>query len=352
MVAGFELSDVTGRSKAGHELVVEFFDNESSIRGLIGIHSTSLGPALGGIRARTYSSHDQALNDVLLLSEAMTLKASAAGLNLGGGGAVIELEGQGRPDAAQWERFGELVEGFSGRFVAFGDAGVGQDDIEMIGRETCHVVGTVGGLGDPPSWVARGVKAAMEGALLAVDGAVEWNTRTIVLVGVGKVGGVLAQMLSDAEAEVKVADIDIEAAKELSVMSGVEVVDIDWAHEIGCDILAPCALGGYINGRTAPAIGARMIIGAASNQLAENSLAEVLAANGVIYIPDFVANAGGLMCVDAERRLGELEDLEAKITELGGNVHRLVRLALSQSVTPLELVTGQARTRVAAGIVE
>jgi len=352
LVPGFDLTDLTSESESGHELVVGFRDRETRVSGIVAIHSTALGPALSGIRARTYSSGQQALSDALLLSEAMTLKASAAGLNVGGGEVVIELEGQSRPGVDQWERFGELFNSFDGKIVGFADAGVGQGDLETIARQTPHIVADTSGLGDPAMWVALGVKAAMEGALVAIDGAVDWNARSVVVIGVGKVGGNLARLLAAVEAQVKVADIDIEAAKELAVLPGIEVVDIDWAHEVNCDILAPCAMGGYIDERVVSAAGARMVVGAASNQLASENLALALADRGIVYVPDFIANAGGLMCVDAVRQQLEVDIMHERMVGLGRSVHLLVETSLNQSDTPLELAAGQARTRVVAGALE
>ena len=297
-------SDLFGEMRAGgHEQVAFCHDPSSGLRAIIAIWSTALGPSLGGCRFQPYPTEAAALADVLRLSRAMGLKNAAAGLDLGGGKAVIIGDPRADKTEARLRAFGRFVDSLGGRYLTAEDVGTTQADMDMIRRETPYVTGVSarrGGSGDPSPVTARGVAEAMRAAAEFAWGTGDLAGRHVAVQGVGKVGGALARILSVEGARITVADVDGAAADRLATELGSEVVPPEKVHAVECDVLAPCALGGVITDATVPELHCRVVCGAANNQLGSDAMAAELQRRDIVYVPDFVANAGGVINIDLQ----------------------------------------------------
>src|SRR5690606_18611892 len=281
----------------GHEEVVFGSDPVSGLKAIIAIHSTALGPALGGARFYPYASEEEALVDVLRLSKGMTYKAAAAGLDLGGGKAVII----GDPATDKSERllraFGQLVDSLGGRYITAEDVGTTTADMTLVRRETRWAVGlpvAEGGSGDPSPVTARGLFAAAKAPAQHLWGRPDLEGRKVVVQGVGKVGCAFVQLLVEARAEVIVTDAQPAAIERAVENYGVKPGDPDDAITTPCDIFSPWALGAVLSAHSIPRLGREAVVGAANNQLATEEAGDRLAAEGILHPPDFLVNAGGL----------------------------------------------------------
>lgn len=287
----------------GHESLYFASDRDTGLRAIIGVHSSTLGPALGGTRIRDYSSVDEALVDVLRLSRGMTYKAAAAGLPLGGGKAVILADPKHDKTDLLLEAYGRAVEALGGTYVTAEDVGSTVADMVVVSRQTAHVTGLpvqMGGSGDPSPATAHGVFAAMQATAKHRWGSPDLAGRRVAVQGVGKVGMALVELLTAAGCKVVVADVDIEAAETACTQHGTDVVPVDEILQTACDILAPCALGGVLNTSTIPRLSCEAIVGCANNQLLEPTDADRLTQAGITYTPDFIANAGGIINIVEE----------------------------------------------------
>ncbi len=286
----------------GHEQLVFCRDEATGLRALIAIHNSVLGPALGGLRFMVYERESDAVRDVLRLSRGMTFKAAAAGLNLGGGKAVIVGSPAKLKSEALLRRFGRFVEGLSGRYITAEDVGTTVRDMDYVRMETRHVVGLADGGGDPSPFTAYGVFVAMRAALKYLTGSESLTGKKVAVSGVGKVGAALVDLLVEAGAKVIVADVSVSAAQAVAGKhSSVELAEPAKIHAVEADVYAPCALGAVLNAETIPQLRCAIVVGAANNQLADEARDGVaLKERGVLYVPDFVANAGGLINVAVE----------------------------------------------------
>ena len=320
---------------------------------IVAIHSTTLGPALGGVRLWPYAATIDGARDALRLAAGMTYKAAAAGLDLGGGKGVI-CAAAGAPPRAGERRdmlldFADLVESLEGRYITAEDVGISADDLVVIRQRTEHVTGLPperGGSGDPSPFTALGVEAAMRACARERFGSANLSGRQVAVVGLGHVGEKLAHRLAPAGAELLVSDID-ESKRSIAAELDAQWLDAREAMLAECDLLAPCALGGAIDSGNASRLSCAIVCGSANNQLAEDGLDQVLAARDVLYAPDFIVNAGGLIHVYKEIR-GYSED-EARELVLGieANVARVLRAASERSITPLRAARELARERLA-----
>lgn len=284
----------------GHEQVVYGSDPDSGLKAIIAIHSTELGPALGGTRFYPYESEEEALIDVLRLSRGMTHKAAAAGLDLGGGKAVIIGDPRSDKSERLFRAYGRLVDSLGGRYITAEDVGTTTEDMAFARRETRWALGmpaAEGGAGDPSPITARGLYAAARAAAYHRWGDADLAGRRIVVQGVGKVGSAFVHLLVEARAEVLVTDQYPAAIDQAVKTYDVKPVDPDEALELPCDILSPCALGGVLNSETIPRLQCEVVVGSANNQLATDLDGERIAERGIDYAPDFVVNAGGLIHV-------------------------------------------------------
>jgi leucine dehydrogenase len=319
---------------------------------IVAIHSTALGPALGGVRLRHYPATTDGVRDALRLARGMTLKAAAAGLALGGGKGVIC--GPERPPTGRERRdllldFGDLVESLEGRYITAEDVGISPLDLVEIRERTAHVTGLPhdrGGSGDPSPFTALGVEAAMRASARARFGSPELVGRRIVIAGLGHVGAKLAARLVEHGAEVAVSDIDA-AKRKLASELGVEWIEPTEELVAECDILAPCALGGAINRANLPLLRCAVVCGCANNQLADERLATDLDERGILYAPDFVVNAGGLIHVYREIRGYSEEHARELALGIEGNLDGIFEAAAESSVTPLEAARELALERLA-----
>jgi leucine dehydrogenase len=289
----------------GYEQIVYCSDDHSGLRAIIAIHSTALGPALGGTRFYPYETEDLALIDVLRLAKGMTYKAAAAGLDLGGGKAVIIGDPRRIKSEELLRAYGRFIETLGGRYITAEDVGTALEDMDTVRRESRWVTGcsnTYGGSGDPSPVTAYGVLQGIKACALEVFGDAELKGRTVALQGVGKVGNALCGYLVDEGADVTIADIDVDNLGKAVAEYGVKTTALDTIHQMETDIFAPCALGGGINDDTISELRCKIIAGAANNQLEREEHGDKLRDLGILYAPDFVINAGGLINVEDELR--------------------------------------------------
>jgi leucine dehydrogenase len=336
----------------GHESVVFCSDPETGLKAIIGIHSTVLGPALGGLRFWHYEHDADALTDVLRLSRGMSLKNSAAGLNLGGGKAVIIGDAKKLKTPALLRRFGEFVEGQAGRYITAEDVSITTDDITIIREKTKYAAGIpieMGGGGDPSPFTALGVYLSMKASARQAYGTDSLAGRSIALQGAGHVGTYLAQHLVKEGAKLYVADYYQEKAEELAAKVGGIVVDRDAIYDIDADIYAPCALGATLNTDTISRLRVAIVCGAANNQLAnEQTHGHLLQDKGILYAPDFVINAGGVINVYQEVLGYDLKLATEKVESLYDTVTNLYVQADKEQITTHEAALRMAMDRIRA----
>jgi leucine dehydrogenase len=318
---------------AGHELVEYVHEAFSGLRAIIAIHSTVLGPAGGGIRFHPYPDDDAALTDVLRLSRAMTNKMAMGGVPLGGGKSVIIGDPTRDKSDAVLEAFGSAVEALGGRYICGEDVGMAPRDMDVVARRTVHARGTTAGSGDTAPLTARTVMGAMVAAVAHRFGSPELGGRRVAIQGVGAVGSTLARMLVAAGAEVVLADIDAERSARLAEDLGATAVGADRILAFPADVLAPCALGAVLSEATIPTIAASIVCGAANNQLATTADGDRLHATGVLYVPDYVANVGGVYSAVSDRR--GVDVAEAKADAVGPRVAALLERASAAGVAPV-----------------
>lgn len=335
----------------GFEQVVYCHEPSSGLRAIIAIHSTRLGPALGGTRWYPYDTDEAALEDALRLARGMTYKAAAAGLDLGGGKAVIIGNPRTDRSEALLRAYGRHVESLGGRYVTAEDVGTSTTDMDIVRRETDHVVGlstAAGGSGDPSPATARGVLHAMQATAEHLWGTANLTGRHVVVTGLGKVGGALVHLLAATGAHVTVGDRDADVMRGVAGSYGVETVSYQESHAVPCDIWSPCALGGVLDASTIPELRCRAIVGAANNQLADPSCAMALAETGTTYLPDFVVNAGGLIHVADEMRGYQHDRAYQSIAGIESTVRAVLSTAETEGITTLDAANRFAERRIDA----
>jgi len=314
----------------GFEEIVFFSDPKTGLKSIVAIHDTTLGPALGGTRIWNYRSEFEALKDVMRLAKAMTLKAAGAGLNLGGGKAVII----GNPEEIKNEyllrSYGRFIETLGGRFITGEDVGTTLEDIRAMAVETKYVTGV---MYDPSPFTAYGVYAGMKACLRHVYGDDSLEGIHVAVQGLGKVGLELAKLLIEDGARLMVTDIDGRRVRECIEIGGkcVEYVEPSRIYSVECDIFSPCALGGVINDSTVKKLNCRIIAGAANNQLESEKHGEMLSRMEILYAPDFIINAGGLITVANEYMHGEINPdiLKREIERVGERLEKIFRMSES-----------------------
>src|SRR5215212_677332 len=340
-----------GLADDDHEQVLITQDPRTGMRLIVAVHSTALGPALGGMRLKRYAGGlREALEDVLALSRTMTLKASAAGLELGGGKAVMLDDGRRELRQARLEAAAGVIESLAGAYVTAEDIGTTTADMDLIARHTGFVVGRSlerGGGGDPSPVTAETVFRALRRGIDHATGSDCIDGRRVGLVGLGKVGGALAARLAGAGARVIACDLDEQRAERLAGEHGLELVPSAQAiMGMELDVLCPCAAGGLIDEALAGSIECSVVAGAANNPLTSRAVAGALAKRGILYVPDFLANCGGLIHVAREwygdRGPGEQHCIERAMERLDD----AIAAAEASDLTPHELAERQALARV------
>jgi glutamate dehydrogenase/leucine dehydrogenase len=351
-MAGVERVTVEDLDHAGYERVARCRDADTGLHAIVAIHSTALGPALGGTRFHQYDDADEALTDVLRLARGMSYKAAIAGLELGGGKAVI----LGDPDTTRTDElilaYGRFVDLLGGAYVTAEDVGTTQADMDLIRSVTPHVTGVseaLGGSGDPSPATAVGVVHAMRAAAAHRFGSDDLAGLHVAISGVGKVGGALVGHLVAAGARVTIADLDPERSAEVAASPDVEVVPPARAHTVVCDVFSPCALGGTLNAETIPELRCAIVCGSANNQLLEPADGDRLAAAGVLYVPDYVANAGGIINIAEEVHGYDARRAAQRIAAIRTTTTEVLELAEASGTTPAEAADHLAEQRIAAG---
>ncbi len=292
-----------------HEQVVFCRDSASGLRTIIAIHDTRLGPALGGCRMWSYGSDDEALTDVLRLSRGMSYKSALAGLDLGGGKSVIIGNPRRDKSEALWRAFGRFLDSLGGRYIAAEDSGTSVADLQQVALETRHIAGIADkpagdGVrsGDPSPATALGVFLGLKAAVEHHLGCTDLAGLRVAVQGLGSVGYRLAAQLAKAGAALWVTDIDPERVRRAVEELGATAVAAEAIYDLDVDVFAPCALGAVINDTTLAQLRARVIAGAANNQLAEPRHGQALLERGILYAPDYVINAGGVIDIALERQ--------------------------------------------------
>ena len=283
-------------SQYNHKKLVICNDNDAGLRAIIAIHDTTLGPAGGGLRMWTYPSEEAAMLDALRLARGMTYKFAAAGVNLGGGKAVIIGDPKTDKSEALFRALGRFIEGLNGEFLTGADVGITPDDLEYVRMETQYVVTRpehAGGAGAISPTTAFGVIQAMKACLKEVFGDESLEEKTVALQGLGSVGSEMLRLLAQEKARVIVTDIDEEKVALAQNEAGVKAVAPEDIYAQQCDVFCPCALGAVINDYTVELLKCRIVCGSANNQLAEERHGDALQGRGILYAPDYVANAGG-----------------------------------------------------------
>jgi leucine dehydrogenase len=338
-----------------HEDLVVRRGRRSDCYMAVAIHSTALGPALGGVRLWHYGEVIEGVRDALRLARGMTYKAAVAGLDLGGGKGVI-CAPRVLPDAglrrAVLLDFGDLVESLEGRYITAEDVGMTPADLAMVAERTAHVTGLDaerGGSGDPSPFTAMGIEAAMRACARERFGSPELRGRRVAIAGLGHVGAKLARRLADAGAALVASDIDT-GKRAIADELAARWVDPERELLADCDILAPCALGGAIDREIVPLLRCQIICGSANNQLAEDSLADELAEVGILYAPDYVVNAGGLIHVYREIRGYSEEQAVELVLGIEATVDRVLETARREAITPLAAAGRLADERLAAAV--
>ncbi|MEX2529827.1 MAG: amino acid dehydrogenase [Gemmatimonadota bacterium] len=329
-------------SEYGHEQVSFWSEPELGYRGIIAIHDTTLGPALGGTRFWNYDNVDDAIVDVLRLARGMTYKAAIAGVNLGGGKSVIIGDNRTRDREMIFRAHGRAVEALGGRYITAEDVGTSVDDMEFVRMETDAVVGLHGGSGDPSPVTAYGTYHGIRACAERLYGDPSLGGRHVTVQGVGHVGYHLCALLAEEGARLTVADIDPLRTDRAKKEFGARIVEADEIYSVKADVFAPCALGAVLNDETLPVLEVDIVAGAANNQLALPRHGEALHEREILYAPDYVINAGGLINCYGELHDWGSDRSKRKAAEIYGTLIKIFELADRESVP-----AGQAADRLA-----
>ena len=334
----------------GHEQVVFCNDKDTGLKAIIGIHNTVLGPALGGTRMWNYANEWEALNDVLRLSRGMSFKSSISGLNLGGGKAVIIGDAKTQKTPELMRKFGEYVNSLSGKYITAEDVGMETKDMDTVREVTQYVTGISeekGGSGNPSPITAYGVFMGLKAATKYRFGSDNLEGKKVLVQGIGHVGEVLVQHLTESGAIVTIADINEDRLKAVGQKYGAKIFTSDDLYSAEVDIYAPCALGATINDATIHKIQAKVIAGAANNQLANEVIhGTILKDKGILYAPDFLINAGGVINVYSE--LANLT--RAQVMEKTENIYNtsleIFKFAETNNITTHQAAMSIAQKRI------
>jgi leucine dehydrogenase len=332
----------------GHEQLVLCQDSASGYRGIIAVHSTVLGPALGGTRFWSYASDEVAIVDALRLARGMTYKNAVAGLNLGGGKSVIIGDNKTAFREMIFRAHGRFVESLGGRYITAEDVGTSTADMDYVHMETDYVSGLAGRSGDPSPVTAHGVFRAIQASAKERWGTDDLSTRTVALQGCGHVGYYLAKELHEAGAKLIVTDIDAERVKRVVNEFGARAVGADEIYGVTADIFAPCALGAIINDKTIPQLKVEIVAGAANNQLLEERHGDELERRNVLYAPDYVANAGGVINVYSELAGWTSARSFRKADEIYETVRKVFEIAKEEKVPTYLAADRLAEQRIRA----
>jgi leucine dehydrogenase len=330
-----------------HEQVSIWSDADSGYRGVIAIHSTVLGPALGGTRFWRYASDTEAMRDVLRLSRGMTYKAAVAGLDLGGGKSIIIGDNKTPDREGIFRAHGRHIDALGGRYITAEDVGTSPADMEYVNQETQHVVGLAGRSGDPSPVTAFGVFRGIQACVTFRYGSDSLTDKLVLVQGVGHVGYHLCKLLHEAGAKLVVSDIDVERVKRVVEDFGATGAAAGDLYGMKADIFAPCALGAVINDGTVHTLDVDIVAGAANNQLAEDVHGDILHDRDVIYAPDYVINSGGLINVNAEVAGWSLERSRQKASEIYDAILGVLEISRDEGIPTYRAADRLAERRIA-----
>ncbi|GAB4173179.1 MAG: Glu/Leu/Phe/Val dehydrogenase dimerization domain-containing protein [Wenzhouxiangellaceae bacterium] len=332
-----------------HEQVIFCHNKDAGLKGIIAIHNTTLGPALGGLRMWPYATEQEALEDVLRLSRGMTYKAAVAGLNLGGGKSVLIGDPRTDKSEALFRAFGRFVDSLNGRYITAEDVGIDVNDMEYVFQETDNCVGVHqvhGGSGDPSPFTAYGTLQGIKASLQHKFGNEDVGKYSYAVQGVGHVGMELVKLLRAEGAKVFVTDINEEAVRQ-AVELGCEAVEPDAIYDVDADVFCPTALGAVVNERTIPRFKFKIVCGAANNQLATDECGNELERRGILYAPDYAVNAGGLMNVSIEFEGYNRERAKRMMRTIYYNVSKIFQIAERDGIPTWKAADRMAEERIA-----
>jgi leucine dehydrogenase len=337
--------------KYDYEQLVFCQDASSGLKAIICIHDTTLGPALGGLRMWTYKSEDEAIEDALRLARGMTYKNAAAGLNLGGGKTVIIGDPRKDKSEALFRAFGRFVQSLNGRYITAEDVGTTEEDMNIIALETQYVTGvsqTLGSSGNPSPVTAYGVYRGMKAAAKEAFGSDSLEGKVVAVQGVGNVAYHLCKHLHEEGAQLIVTDINKENVERAVRDFGAKAVDPNEIYSVQCDIFAPCALGGIINDETLPQLKCKVVAGSANNQLREERHGDMLEQKGILYAPDYVINAGGVINVADELQGYNRERAMKKVETIYDNILKVFEIAKRDGIPTYKAADRMAEERIEA----
>jgi leucine dehydrogenase len=335
-----------------HEQIVFCNDKDTGLKAIIGIHNTVLGPALGGTRMWQYNNEWEALNDALRLSRGMTFKSAVAGLNLGGGKAVIIGDAKTQKTPELMKRFGEFVHSLSGKYITAEDVGMETSDMDLVREVTPYVTGiseSKGGAGNPSPITAYGVYVGMKAAAKFKYGSDVLENKKVIVQGIGHVGETLVDHLTQEGAKVIITDINQARLEEVRAKYGAEIYTGENIYGLDADIYAPCALGATINDATINQLNVDIIAGAANNQLANETVhGKILMDKGIVYAPDFVINSGGIINVYAELEGYGKSEIKRKTDNIYNTTLEIISNAEANNITTHAASLAIAESKIAA----
>lgn len=338
--------EITEKLTNTHELVLIGRDEAVGYHGIIAIHSTTLGPAVGGTRFWNYDSEEEALTDALRLSHGMTYKTALAGLPLGGGKSIIIGDHSGRDRTALLRAHGRFVETLKGRYVTAEDVGTSPADMEIVRLETQHVAGLIGRSGDPSPFTAAGVFRAIQAANQYLWRTSELSGLTVAIQGCGNVGYSLAKELHEVGVRLIVSDVNSENLSRVVNEFGAEAVQPNEIFSVKADVFAPCALGGVLNDETIPQLKVQIVAGSANNQLLEERHGTMLRDRSILYAPDYVANVGGVLNGCTELLGWTPEKAASKMLAIYDTLLHIFKSAEDEGITPNEAADRLAEERL------
>jgi leucine dehydrogenase len=329
-----------------YEQVVFNYDEVSGLKAIIAIHDTTLGPALGGTRIWDYDTEEEALNDVLRLAKGMTYKSAAAGLNLGGGKAVIIGDPEEIKSEELWRAYGRFIQSLNGRYITAEDVNTSVDDMHIVAEETGYVTGLPSTSGDPSPVTALGVFHGILAAADEVYGTSNLHGKVVAVQGVGHVGYHVVKHLKNAGADVVVTDIKKENIEKVVEDFGVKVVEPGKIYSVDCDIFAPCALGAVINDDKIPQLKCDIVAGAANNVLEEERHGDALEEAGILYAPDYVINAGGVINVYDELIGYDRERALRRAKNIYNNIKKVFKISKRDNIPTYRAADIMAEERI------
>lgn len=335
----------------GYERVIYCENQQADLRALISIHNTNLGPSCGGIRLYPYRNKEEALTDVLRLSKGMSYKSSLANIKFGGGKSVI-LSHPSQKTPAMFQAFGQLVESLSGRYIAAKDMNVDGNDLAEVKKTTRYVLGIEGeenSGGDPSPLTARGLFAALRATLKFLKGSESLKGIKVAIQGLGHVGADYARRIVEAGGTLTAADVNQTHLNELSKKFGFQTVSNEEIFSVPCDIFSPCAIGAVLNSKTIPTLRCQAVVGAANNQLATPADGQALFDRGILYAPDYVVNAGGIINIYIEHVGYDPEKANQKADEIFDTLTEIYTRSKNQGVAPFLIADQLAEERLYGG---